>query len=174
MTPEAQIDLPLKKIRPRFHSGIVTRGLPTPKRLEMLSMPEPMSGCWIWIGGLDSDGYGQIYVNGKMRKAHQVSYEETLGPLPRSLVSDHLCRLRCCVNPRHLRFISSGENVLAGFGPCAMNARKTVCNRGHKFDETNTYVYGKGYRGCIICRTMAMRLHYERTKGYLSVLSPVE
>jgi hypothetical protein len=36
------------------------------------------------------------------RGAHRVSYEHYVGPIPKGLEIDHLCRVRHCVNPAHL------------------------------------------------------------------------
>jgi hypothetical protein len=33
----------------------------------------------------------------------------------------------------------------------AINARKTVCGKGHDFDERNTYIKPSGFRGCKKC-----------------------
>lgn len=78
-------------------------------------------------------------------EVHRVSYQEFNGPILPGLVIDHLCRNKKCVNPKHLEAITSGENVLRGVGPTAMNARKTHCMRGHK-------LLGKvGSRSCQTC-----------------------
>jgi hypothetical protein len=38
------------------------------------------------------DGYGLVSVGGKQQRAHRVSYELFVGPIPTGLVLDHLCR----------------------------------------------------------------------------------
>jgi hypothetical protein len=55
--------------------------------------------CWLWTGGDDHSGYGHFYFLGRNRKAHRVSYEMFVGPIPDGLQVDHLCRNRACVNP---------------------------------------------------------------------------
>ena len=77
------------------------------ERFLRMCEPEPNSGCWIWIGSR-REGYGQFRFGGKSRKAHRYSYERAYGSAPPEL--DHLCRLTCCVNPRHLEPVTSGEN----------------------------------------------------------------
>jgi hypothetical protein len=34
------------------------------------------------------------------------------GPIPDGLQLDHLCRVRCCVNPNHLEPVTAKENTL--------------------------------------------------------------
>ena len=50
-----------------------------------------------------------------------------------------------------------GAVVLAGQGPCARNARKTACKRGHPFDGPNTYVDPAGRRRCRACKLVQER-----------------
>ena len=42
------------------------------------------SDCWLWVGGLDSYGYGQIRFNGPKRLAHRLSWELFRVPIYRS------------------------------------------------------------------------------------------
>lgn len=89
------------------------------------------SGCWIWMGAL-SDGYGSV--NSKhvdTGKAHRAVFVLLRGALPANLTLDHGCRVRCCVNPDHLKPMPHADNVLLGEGPTAKNRRKTHCKRGH-------------------------------------------
>ena len=70
------------------------------------------SGCWLWRGALFSDGYGQLRVDGKLKKAHRVSWEEANGPVPEGLFLLHgPCHNRGCVNPEHLRVGTKKENA---------------------------------------------------------------
>lgn len=118
--------------------------------------PEPMSGCWLWIGGT-ALGYGRIRVDGSFKMAHRLSYERFVGPIPESMHLDHLCRTPACINPEHLEPVTSRENTMRGIGPTAVNARKTHCIRGHEFNEANTYLTKKGQRYCRPCQKLAMR-----------------
>jgi hypothetical protein len=70
-------------------------------------------GCWPWTGCRNSDGYGQIKVDGRMRKAHRVSWELTHGrPIPPGLEVDHIsCHTRACVNPSCLRLTNHKQNL---------------------------------------------------------------
>ena len=73
------------------------------------------SGCWIWTGSLNREGYGRISWRGRTeRAAHRVSYALLRGPLLEGLELDHLCRVRPCVNPDHLEQVTSQVNILRG------------------------------------------------------------
>src|SRR4051812_35687163 len=80
--------------------------------------PEPMSGCWLWTGALNYNGYGTYSwaeEDGRHTYlAHRLVYIIERGPIPDGLQLDHLCRLRCCVNPDHLEPVTSGENARRG------------------------------------------------------------
>jgi hypothetical protein len=78
--------------------------------IERRAQPEPNSGCLLWLGYVTPKGYGSLKFNGHMRLAHRVAYEMTKGPIKKPLHIDHLCRVRCCVNPIHLEAVTIGEN----------------------------------------------------------------
>lgn len=71
--------------------------------------------CWLWTGPLNKDGYGQFgLVNGRMLRANRYAYELTNGLIPDGLVTDHLCRVRHCVNPSHMELVDMRENTVRG------------------------------------------------------------
>lgn len=119
------------------------------EKLEKWSMPEPNSGCILWIGTVFK-GYG-IMGSGGSGRAHRVAYELDRGPIPNGMTIDHLCRVRCCVNPRHMEVVSNKENVLRGIGPTAQNSAKSHCKHGHSFDGAYIRPSSK-QRVCRLCR----------------------
>ncbi len=114
---------------------------------------DPDSGCWIWQAFLNRKGYGEFY-DGQtgMVRAHRWSYEHFVGPIPDGLYIDHLCRVPRCVNPAHLECVTPRENALRGFGPTALNARKTHCKRGHPLAGDNLYRKKGAGRICRTCQ----------------------
>jgi len=73
---------------------------------------ETCCGCWIWTGGLRSDGrYGVLWVAGRSVNAHRASYmaAKKCNDLPHDI--SHLCHNNMCVNPRHLVHEEHSVNV---------------------------------------------------------------
>jgi hypothetical protein len=122
-----------------------------PPRFWEKCIPEPNSGCWLWIGATTDVGYGHLWWldAGRLLYAHRVAYEALVGPLRLDHV-DHLCRTPCCVNPAHLEDVTHRENLLRGDTFAAANVRKTMCPSGHPYNETNTR-HERGHRKCRIC-----------------------
>ena len=58
--------------------------------------------CWSWLGAAIPTGYGHFGVNGKAKKAHRISYELFVGPIPDGMHVCHSCDTPACVNPDHL------------------------------------------------------------------------
>jgi hypothetical protein len=108
-------------------SGHLLTHTPFMERLEAQHVKLPDApGCWLWTGVL-ANGYGRIKRGDKRLMAHRVSYELFRGPIPSGLTLDHLCRLRCCVNPWHLESVTMRENMLRGTSPAAQSAKRLVC-----------------------------------------------
>ena len=119
--------------------------------------------CWLWLGSANELGYGQVFLGYKLHRAHRVAYEMVVGPIPKGMTLDHLCRTRACVKPDHLEPISQRDNVLRGQGITAQKARQTHCKRGHPFDLFNTYWNRRGGRICRICSNAhSLRYYYFR------------
>lgn len=108
-----------------------------PERFHLSYVVGP-NDCWSWRRP-SPNGYGMIYANGRPQWAHRAGYELLVGPIPKGLELDHLCRNRACVNPAHLEPVIHRENCLRGVSRNAENARKTHCLRGHEFTPENTY-----------------------------------
>jgi hypothetical protein len=84
---------------------------PLADRLARFIVPND-AGCWIWTGSCDRDGYGWIGTgDGAVRRAHIVTFELYVGPVPEGLELDHTCVVPPCVNPAHLDPVTHLENV---------------------------------------------------------------
>lgn len=111
---------------------------------------EQTETCWLWKAYRDRDGYGVLTCRPKYMRAHRFAYELLIGPIPEGLQLDHLCRIRHCVNPKHLEPVTSRVNSLRGRTLQAINAAKTHCPQGHPYDAENTRFYA-GRRFCHTC-----------------------
>lgn len=56
------------------------------ERIERMSVPEPNTGCWLWLGALGDPGYGKLGVGRRHLSAHRASYEAHVGPIPDGMV----------------------------------------------------------------------------------------
>ena len=113
-------------------------------RFDSFYIPEPMSGCWIWIGGDNGNDYGVFSLkHGYTIYAHRFSYLVHKGDIPDGLELDHTCRNRLCVNPDHLEAVTHQVNKIRGM--------KTHCKYGHALTEDNLYYDPGGRRYCIVC-----------------------
>lgn len=125
------------------------------RRFEAKMIPEPMSGCWLWTASDNGEGYGWLSRDGRYggrMLAHRLSYEHWRDPIPVGLDIDHLCRVRACVNPWHLRAVTRRENLLAkgSLSPSKALAEKTECLRGHRRFK----IRPTGHRYCLECHRL--------------------
>lgn len=113
------------------------------------------TGCWEWTAYVDRLGYGRFSWNGTMGRAHRFAYALLVGPIPEGLELDHLCKVRCCVNPAHLEPVTRQENIRRS-NVGRPQAERTHCPQGHPYDEKNTR-YKLYAKGCIgrVCRACA-------------------
>jgi len=137
-------------------------------RLHKYSIPVTESGCLIWCGWVNKFGYGKISVMDKGRWVHRVAYEIEHGPIPSGLDIDHLCRVRCCVNPNHLEAVTRRTNLLRGDTVTSAHAQQTMCKRGHFLEGENLRIENKPgglkARQCRECDRLRRRVRYRRKK----------
>ena len=71
-----------------------------PKRWRWRIRLDASTGCWLWRGYVDGDGYGQARgPDGRTWQAHRLVYTTLVGPIGEGLDLDHECRVRACVRP---------------------------------------------------------------------------
>lgn len=107
--------------RPLTHSSDATReGLAvqatthtSPERHGRLIFTRAGSGCWLWAGYADSNGYGRLYDPERKQIiwAHRYAYEQAHGPILPGHEIDHECQTILCVNATHLAMVTRPEHI---------------------------------------------------------------
>lgn len=96
---------------------------PVPLAERMEKQTDKSGDCWLWTGAVSS-GYGRIKgppPEKKMLLAHRVAFEAAYGPIPEGLKIDHRCQVKLCVNPSHLRTVTTKQNREHLAGPLSNN-----------------------------------------------------
>lgn len=80
---------------------------------RFLSKVDTSGDCWIWQASTVR-GYGQLSTQrGKApARAHRLSYELFVGPIPEGLEVCHQCDTPSCVRPSHLFIGTHHDNML--------------------------------------------------------------
>lgn len=134
------------------------------ERFDVKWAEDTETGCWRWKAFLNNAGYGTFCwkAPGHSRKyshgAHRVAWELYRGPIPDGMYIDHVCRVRCCVNPDHLRVVTHRlNNIENSLCPPALNAQKICCPKCGSAYMTRTKRTGKTGRECLPCRNRKAR-----------------
>ena len=70
------------------------------------------SGCLLYMGRLDEDGYARISWQGHNRIGSDAIYEMVNGAIPAGQEVDHICHVRRCIEPTHLRALTHRDNII--------------------------------------------------------------
>lgn len=148
---------------------------PLAERLEERAVPEPNSGCLLWLGAVNDSGYGHMSFGAKVVGVHRLAWISAIGPIPAGAHVLHSCDQPSCLNVRHLFLGDHAANMRdmaskkRGKGGAAKRAMAR-CHNGHLFNEENTRVRvdrNSLMRECRTCKNTARR-------AALASLSPEE
>ena len=81
------------------------------ERLDYYSMPEPMSGCQLWLIYADPNGYGRMKWDGTYQLAHRLAWKAHRGQIPDGIDVLHKCDVPSCINPDHLFLGTHQDNM---------------------------------------------------------------
>ena len=127
--------------------------------IDANSIPEPNSGCLLWLRGVGGRGYPVWNWEGRRRQVTHLALEAKGVDLADDDDACHRCDVPLCVNEDHLfpgtRVINmrdaSAKGRLIGYG------KREFCKQGHPLSGDNLRVYS-GKRRCHACM-----LQWERT-----------
>lgn len=135
--------------------------------------PEPMSGCFLWLGYRNHRGYGLMWDTNEMRFATRVAWKLHFGEIPNGLSVLHRCDLTSCVRPEHLFLGTHTDNMRDAAAKGRLAAQKEgprlVCAAGlHAMTPFNVYIHPtRGKRSCKACQVQRGREWRERERHAL-------
>lgn len=80
------------------------------ERLEHKAVRVPFGGCWIWMRGVDADGYGKAWRQNRPISAHRLSWLLHGRSLVANMELMHVCDTPACINPHHMEQVTHKHN----------------------------------------------------------------
>lgn len=133
---------------------------------EMLlrnSIPEPNSGCWLWLRGAKGGGRGGRYAvylwQGRQRLVSHLALLTRGIEVPPKFDACHHCDVTLCVNPDHLFVGTRLDNMRDAKAKGRMRGPpiSLVCPSGHELSGDNLHISSNGKRRCKACMEISWR-----------------
>ena len=87
--------------------GLMSRKIKSVDNIDNNISHCPTTGCWLWTGPCDRNGYGYICIGSKKIMVHRY----LAGVSDSSICVCHKCDTPACVNPDHMFFGSQVDNM---------------------------------------------------------------
>lgn len=130
------------------------------------TVPEPNSGCLLWLGAVNDAGYGQLRVGMRLLYVHRLAFEIVNGPLAKGLHALHRCDVPSCVNAAHLFAGTHRDNMVDASKKRRLHAKTVACPHGHALAYLQNDPGGKGVaRVCLTCRRERQRRYAARMRA---------
>lgn len=131
----------------------------TLERLKKFIHVDEETGCHIWTGARDKNGYGKTNYHSKDIRAHRLIYQLVRGNLSKDKFILHKCDRPSCCNIDHLVEGTPKDNMVDKVRKGRLRNQymgTTHCKHGHEFTPENTRFAtwaGKRKRVCVTCYT---------------------